>query len=255
MASVKKITMREYNGTDYDTLYPKTIASQVDGVYNKTEVDTLLANKAPAGYVQGVYNISNGDSLDAILDTVYGNMPNNFAQVVEIADNVGVAWGGGNYFAVIKRTSAEYGVVDFVSHVNNGTALRKARVNGVWCPLEWVNPPMALGKEYRTTERWKGKPVYAIAFVFGELPNASTKIKYAPAAKNVDEIIACGGCGADYSLPNLYPVSSYNSFSIYDIKLAAALSSNGGIACIIGTGMDFSSQKATVWVKYTKTTD
>lgn len=45
MASVKKITMREYNGTDYDTLYPKTIASQVDGVYNKTEVDTLLANR------------------------------------------------------------------------------------------------------------------------------------------------------------------------------------------------------------------
>ena len=37
MASVKKITMREYNGTDYDTLYPKTIASQVDGVYNKEE--------------------------------------------------------------------------------------------------------------------------------------------------------------------------------------------------------------------------
>ena len=37
MASVKKITMREYNGTDYDTLYPKTIASQVDGVYTKEE--------------------------------------------------------------------------------------------------------------------------------------------------------------------------------------------------------------------------
>lgn len=38
MASVKKITMREYNGTDYDTLYPKTVAEQVDGVYSKDEV-------------------------------------------------------------------------------------------------------------------------------------------------------------------------------------------------------------------------
>ena len=46
MASAKKITMREYNGTDYDTLYPKTIASQVDGVYNKTETNTLLQKKA-----------------------------------------------------------------------------------------------------------------------------------------------------------------------------------------------------------------
>ena len=38
MASVKKITMREYNGTDYDTLYPKTIAEQVDGIYSKEDV-------------------------------------------------------------------------------------------------------------------------------------------------------------------------------------------------------------------------
>ena len=40
MASEKNITMRQYNGVDYDTLYPKTIASQVDGVYNKTEILT-----------------------------------------------------------------------------------------------------------------------------------------------------------------------------------------------------------------------
>ena len=40
MATTKNITMKQYNGTDYDTLYPKTIASQVDGVYNKTEILT-----------------------------------------------------------------------------------------------------------------------------------------------------------------------------------------------------------------------
>ena len=38
MATDKLITMKQFNGTDYDTLYPKTIASQVDGVYNKQEV-------------------------------------------------------------------------------------------------------------------------------------------------------------------------------------------------------------------------
>lgn len=47
MASEKKITMREYNGTDYDTLYPKTIAEQVDGVYSKDEV---LSNSTKALY-------------------------------------------------------------------------------------------------------------------------------------------------------------------------------------------------------------
>ena len=47
MASEKKITMHEYNGTDYDTLYPKTIAEQVDGVYGKDEV---LSNSTKALY-------------------------------------------------------------------------------------------------------------------------------------------------------------------------------------------------------------
>lgn len=40
MATTKNITMKQFNGTDYDTLYPKTIASQVDGVYNKDETLT-----------------------------------------------------------------------------------------------------------------------------------------------------------------------------------------------------------------------
>lgn len=38
MATNKNITMKRFNGADYDTLYPKTIASQVDGVYAKEEV-------------------------------------------------------------------------------------------------------------------------------------------------------------------------------------------------------------------------
>ena len=38
MATTKNITMKQFNGTDYDTLYPKTIVEQVDGVYNKQEI-------------------------------------------------------------------------------------------------------------------------------------------------------------------------------------------------------------------------
>ena len=49
MATNKNITMKQFNGTDYDTLYPKTIASQVDGVYNKQEV-IKDATKTMFGY-------------------------------------------------------------------------------------------------------------------------------------------------------------------------------------------------------------
>ena len=41
MATNKNITMKQFNGTDYDTLYPKTIASQIPDVYSKT--DTITA--------------------------------------------------------------------------------------------------------------------------------------------------------------------------------------------------------------------
>lgn len=41
MAIEKNITMKQFNGTDYDTLYPKTIASQIPDVYSK--IDTITA--------------------------------------------------------------------------------------------------------------------------------------------------------------------------------------------------------------------
>lgn len=33
-------------------------------------------------------------------------------------------------------------------------------MGSTWQPWEWINPPMAAGVEYCTTERWQGKPVY-----------------------------------------------------------------------------------------------
>ena len=54
MATNKNITMKQFNGTDYDTLYPKTIASQVDGLlwaqilvttHSNTEVTASLNGK------------------------------------------------------------------------------------------------------------------------------------------------------------------------------------------------------------------
>ncbi len=38
MAVEKDITMKQFNGTDFDTLYPKTLGSQVDDAYTKEQV-------------------------------------------------------------------------------------------------------------------------------------------------------------------------------------------------------------------------
>lgn len=40
MATNKNITMKRFNGADYDTLYPKTIVEQVKGAYSKQQILT-----------------------------------------------------------------------------------------------------------------------------------------------------------------------------------------------------------------------
>jgi hypothetical protein len=54
--------------------------------------------------------------------------------------------------------------------------------------VEWLNPPMMIGAEYRTTERYNGTAVYIKNVAVGLLPNATTKI--------LDGVVTdgCTGC-------------------------------------------------------------
>lgn len=61
--------------------------------------------------------------------------------------------------------------------------------SGTWSPWECINPPMTEGVEYRTTERYKGKPVYALLKNLGAMPNSTTKTIY-DLAKNVDNLVS-----------------------------------------------------------------
>ena len=61
MATNKNITMKQFNGVDYDTLYPKTIASQVDDVYSKDETNNLFLPKV-GGSMGGILDM-NGNRI------------------------------------------------------------------------------------------------------------------------------------------------------------------------------------------------
>ena len=75
MATEKNITMKQFNGTDYDTLYPKTIASQIPDVYSKTNTITtetlaqlgLTADKLPNDAFQQIKTLI--DSIQASTDS------------------------------------------------------------------------------------------------------------------------------------------------------------------------------------------
>lgn len=62
-------------------------------------------------------------------------------------------------FATVARTSSQ--VYQYFFHPSNGCVMQRYTTNGgsTWVE-EWVNPPMEVGVEYRTTERYKGSHVF-----------------------------------------------------------------------------------------------
>ena len=107
---------------------------------------------------------------------------------------------------------------------------------------EWLTPPMQLGVEYRTTERYNGKPVYAKLFDFGAMPNKGTKsVSY---AENVEAVIDASGV-----------VSQGSAFiGDYNHEFSCKIVVNTSLYAIIAEG-DLRAYTLKVQIKYTKTTD
>ena len=84
---------------------------------------------------------------------------------------------GYSHMLVAARNSDNLTQFVFQSNVevSKGTIIKRTKWNGVWGEWEWVNPPMVAGVEYRTTERYNGKPVYTQAVDFGKLPASAYK--------------------------------------------------------------------------------
>ena len=119
----------------------------------------------------------------------------------------------------------------------------------VWeSEYEYLNPPMQLGVEYRTTERYMGKPVYIKLANFGALPNATIKTVDAFASET-DVIISVDGLitGSDGSKHTFPMMGDSGLIARYWIRPA------GQIA--VKTYSNASGDYAVFTLKYYKTTD
>ena len=119
---------------------------------------------------------------------------------------------------------------------------------GQWDPLEYINPDMKLGVEYRTTERYLGKPVYVKTINFGALPNNTTK----NVSLNIDNpeylVGIWGNSNKNISIPSNNfggGIGAGNIVTIWTNLIDVYISTDG----------DRSNHSAIVLVKYTKTTD
>ena len=112
---------------------------------------------------------------------------------------------------------------------------------------EWLNPPMMAGKEYRTVEHNRGKPVYVQEFALGAMPNVAYET-YKVYVGNVDRILsaslACeGNTGRTYA------------YATSDITCYVGEDDADYMYIAIDSPEDSSGNNGFVTVKYTKTTD
>lgn len=257
------IQMNKYNAlnAEYDQLYPQPmkhasthakdgsdpITPADIGAYSKTEADALLANKAPAGYGLGLSGsakllTANDDINDMLFgggwyyyhsDNIPQNAPNlAYTHIVRID-----ALQGNVFIQTI------YGITDGYGYQNMPIEVRRFRYGSMIRPWEYVNPPMVIGVEYRTTERYQGKPVYVKVVNFGAPPAVGDKI-------------------VEWGSSEYQPVSHRaiwgNTLLPYDDGdgLNIRVRSVTGIKIVINSNYDWSGQESiSVTIKYTKTTD
>lgn len=139
------------------------IAAHAADTQNPHGVTAEQAGAAPAGYGLGEQNSRSMNN--------WGEARNSFQR-----GNTGSPDGEWWHGIICK----EYGNVttNLAFKPNNGvwlSAMRGRTSDGTWGKWEYVNPPMLESVEYRTTERFNGRPVYAQLFNCGTLPNAFYK--------------------------------------------------------------------------------
>lgn len=210
----------------------------VSGEPEAETVAAALSNKAPAGYGLGAAAAPVTDLNQAVLSGWYScagssNGPSsNFYGWLLVSSRTGA---GG----MIRQ--------DAWNALGQPDHFVRYAVDGVWTPWEYVNPPMQLGVEYRTTERYNGKPVYMKLVDCGAGPNNTRKTVSAN-TQNVETSISCTGNLGNGTIP-------YEWFAGDASGAQAITCTFNGQAINIAATADYSSLTVFVILKYTKTTD
>ena len=107
--------------------------------------------------------------------------------------------------------------------------------------VEWLNPPMVVGTEYRTTERFMGKPVYVKLVDFGAGANNTEKSVEHGASTAI--VIDYGGYAKSGNSALSVPWMSHSTLSVSNTVIVMTADAN------------YSGYNVYVWIKYYKTTD
>lgn len=216
------------NGADVD----------LSGYATKEEVEALTAEDvgaAPAGFGLGSYAKEiTGTDIDTILVGGFywwrGSTP-----------NTPFDWG---YMIVTPANGNSY-CTQTIYKMVEACEVRRTKTDAGWV-TEWVNPPMTVGQEYRTTERYNGKPVYT-AVVSLELGSSTTSTATLPSIP-VDVVSISGtAISSEYTGIEMFPIFTLAGA----VGAKVFINQNTGVVSA-KTYADYSGYTATIIVKYTK---
>lgn len=225
--------------------YPDASLSAPGKAADAAATGAALAGKAPAGYGLGMTSCEAITSLAALDATV-----KNGKYYLRLTGSEIIA-GAYQYGNVEVTGHDNWDVTQTLIATGNTTKLSRRGRQGNWQPWEYENPPMVPGVEYRTTERYDGKPVYYMLVSCGTIAsNTATAIKYSDNA-NCRAISVSGGVSNGMAMQTglQSPVSSDSATGAGNEILL------GSFCNYITAKPNFTSTNVSVIVKYYKTTD
>lgn len=154
-----------------------------------------------------------------------------------------VLYGGWHYIIHLNYDSAT--ALQLAAYVSGEVyGVREKRLN-VWGDWEHTNPPMELGVEYRTTERYLGKPVYYKIVDCGQIAD-NKQVEHG--IVNMRDCISFQGLRGSMPMPS---ISNNNLSDPWSYYVADVDRTKITLAC----GTSAAGDTCHVMLKYTKTTD
>lgn len=198
------------------------------------KIEQGIANSAPGGFGLGELTGRTANSFSDITGYGFYRIPSESGFAPDTSSNWGAAFIG---------ASLSYGTLLYAR--NNALMAVRSVSGGEVGPIEWINPPMDLGVEYRTTERYLGKPVYVKVVDCGQIADGKE------VAHGIDNMLYCifaQGLRAGMPMPIIYNHNLSDPWSCY---IAAVNNTKITFAC----GTSAAGGNCFVTFKYVKTTD
>lgn len=212
------------------------------------ETNTALQNKAPAGFGLGGQSrgLTASDDINHIWQNGWyywgGSAPQNAPSMSA----------GSSTYLMMRVTNWDNNdlIQEFWPLLDDFKSQAQRICRGaIWGPLEWVNPPLYEGQEYRTTERFRGKPVYTMA-INTKAIGLGVVDDYPHGIANVDDIWVCGGSFIENG-SNKYSIPFFGGASDHHVIASA----NRSVVHRINSSNVYVITDMIVILKYTKLTD